>query len=72
VTVSQEQKANNSQTINIEIPSRWLEGMFGMMERFRKQDKAGTGCCDISQENCCPLPEENAGREFNIVIKMKE
>lgn len=72
MTDSQEKKANNPQTINIEIPSRWLEGMFGMMARFRKQDKAGTGCCDILEENCCPQPEENPGREFNIVITMKE
>jgi hypothetical protein len=75
MTDSQEKKANDSQdsrTINIEIPANCFKGMFNMMAGFNNFGKAGSGWCDISRDNCCPKPEENKGREFNIVIKMKE
>ncbi len=75
MTDTQERKTNcsqESQTINIEIPAKCLEEMSRMMAGFSNFGKAGTVCCGEAQENCCSQPEDNKGREFNIVIKMKE
>ncbi len=75
MTNAQEKTANGSQesqTINIEIPCSCLEQMSRMMAGFGNFGKAGSSCCDMSQDNCCPRPEPSQGREFNIVIRMKE
>lgn len=72
---SQDKQANDSQdprTINIEIPARCIEGMFRMMAGRRAIGQAGRGCCDMPQDRYRPSSMETDGREFKIVIKMKE
>lgn len=75
MTDSNEKKENGSQesrTINVEIPSDYFEKMFGMMTRTYRTGRSGPRCCESPKINCCPQSEANEGREFNIVLKVKE
>lgn len=72
---SQDKPANDSQeprTINIEIPARCMEGMFRMMAGRWDIGKAGRSCCEMPQDRYRPSSMQVDGREFKIVIKMKE
>jgi len=67
-----EDRSRNSRTINVEIPSDYFQKMFNMMARTVGSDRAGSGCCEPLKSNCCPQSETSEGREFNIVLKVKE
>jgi len=72
---SQDKRADDPQDpriINIEIPARCIEGMFRMMAARRDIGRAGQGCCGSPQDRFRPSSMEADGREFKIVIKMKE
>ncbi len=75
MTEPQEKKAEDSresQRINIEFPGDFFEGMVRIMSRFRGSDTAGSSCCEMPQNMCCPQPQEDKKQEFVVVIKRKE
>jgi hypothetical protein len=75
MTDFQEKKTSDSKdtrTINIEIPANCFEGMTGMMAGRSEKNRAGSGCCEMSRDRCCPPSGGDNKQEIKIVIKKKE
>ena len=74
MTDSQEKRSDDTQdaqTIRIEMPSSTFEGMCRMMPGFRGFDTAGSTCCEMTRERCCPQSEDEKKQEFTFVLKRK-
>ena len=75
MTDSSDEKGRDSKqarSINIEIPIDMLEGMFPMMTRRGGLGTAGSGCCEMTRDMCCPQPDSDGNEGFTFVLKRKE
>jgi len=75
MTDTQEKKtkdSRDSQRVTIEIPGDFLQGMFRMMAGGSIFSRAGSSCCDVPRDRCCPPSGEDEREDLTITIRRRE